>query len=642
MGNSSSTPYIASGCSRISEIEKRGDWASQLIKRYEPRARKKDYAQALSFEAHDPMWMLTRQWQFGRFKGEDCGSAISTQVVVTSRTNNIVYYGQDTTSRYHVLQDPDLVEPLVESFRFKMTLYDKVEAATHLTKMLRSQKKFPQILEALREKFPLELNSSEEDDPIHEIADSVNDKKKRFLAVYADRSFDGEKAYFGSIAAILDKYIAGPESSRIWKEYNSWFANKYHVHDSDVSFWDSEKLAYDFSLGVGTDMYSAENYSTGHVGWYTFDKAPVKGHAIYEKKYTEFFGYLPAKATFPAAPARRLWEYENYRVQFGNLSNDDVSQLASAVMMEYVAMYSNDWMMIPVHTKAGRLINVEHIVVNDTFGDVQMIGRTPEKHDNQAPEVPFTDRWALFSNTRSDAYAANDKKGDFRTVSGLFLPASLLRVSESEPIEEVQFLRDEMANMVWGVEKRIDDECGGSLDGKTMSDKVLTAVDSHNGPEVRGEEKAEFKYLIQNRVPVNWIPFVPLPESGAMGREIRFRRGRMPIYINDGSKDKFKWVRPSTSVLAVKRDQEGKIIPFYLNEEEILGYGTKVTLTNQQTRWLNGVTYTWRGFAKKISGYQANSGLMFDELRQIHKQNAREDKEQRAEELKKEEAPAKA
>ena len=629
---SSSTPYIPSGASSISSIKERGEWPAQLIKRYEPRARKKDYAQALSFEAHDPMWMLTRQWQFGRFKGDDCGSAISVQAVVTSRTNDILYRGQDPKEGFLVLENPELVEPLVEGFKYKMTLYDKVEAATHLIKMLRSENKFPQIFEALKKKYPLESDSSAEDDPIREIADNVNDRKKRFLAVYANRSFDGEKAYRSGLYDVLQKYNV--PASRIVEEYRSWFEDKYHLRQSEKSFWNPEKLAYVFSLGVGGDIYSAENYSTGHIGWYTFDKAPVRGHNIYSKQYTEFFGYLPAKATFPAAPARRLWEYENHRVQFGNLSNDDVSQLASAVMMEYVAMYSNDWMMIPVHTKAGRQIIVDHIVVNDTFGDVQMIGRTPGRHDNKAPEVPFTDRWALFSNVRSDAYAANDKKGDFRTVDGLFLPASLLRVSESEPIEEVQFLRDEMANMVWGVEKRIDDECGGSLDGKTMSDKVLTVVDAQNGPEVKGEENAEFKYLIQNRVPVNWIPFIPLPESGAMGREIRFRRGRMPIYINDGSKKPFKWVRPSTSVLAVKRDNEGKVIPFYLNEEEIQEYGTKVTLTNQQTRWLNGATYTWRGFAKKISGYQANSGLMFDELRQIQKQSAREDKEQRAEELK--------
>ena len=70
---SSSTPYIPSGASSISSIKERGEWPAQLIKRYEPRARKKDYAQALSFEAHDPMWMLTRQWPFGRFKGDDCG-----------------------------------------------------------------------------------------------------------------------------------------------------------------------------------------------------------------------------------------------------------------------------------------------------------------------------------------------------------------------------------------------------------------------------------------------------------------------------------------------------------------------------------------------------------------------------------------
>ena len=302
-------------------------------------------------------------------------------------------------------------------------------------------------------------------------------------------------------------------------------------------------------------------------------------------------------------------------------------------MMEYVAMYSNDWMIVPLHTTAGRLFKLKNLVVQDCFGERQVINSSPDDHDKKDPSVPFTDRWALYGTTRSDAYAANGKKGDFSTVKGLFLPASLLRVSESDPIEEVQFLRDEMANMVWGVEKRIDDECGDSLDGKTMSDKVLTVVDSQRGPAVEPEEKAEFKYLIQNRVPVNWIPFIPLPESGAMGREIRFRRGRMPIYINDGSEEPFKWVRPCTSILAVKRDEKGKVIPFYLNEEEILGYGTKVTLTNQQTRWLNGSSYLWRGYAKKISGYQANSGLMFDELRKVERQSAKEDKENRAEEL---------
>ena len=42
-------------------------------------------------------------------------------------------------------------------------------------------------------------------------------------------------------------------------------------------------------------------------------------------------------------------------------------------------------------------------------------------------------------------------------------------------------------------------------------------------------------------------------------------------------------------------------------------------MTAQRTRWTGGRSYLWRGYTKKISGYQANSGLMFDELRPVDK-----------------------
>ena len=324
--------------------------------------------------------------------------------------------------------------------------------------------------------------------------------------------------------------------------------------------------------------------------------------------------FIPVKASFPAAPARRLWEYEDRRVHFGNLSNDDVSQLASAVMMEYVSMYSNDWMIVPVEVEPGTVANVASIEITDCFGTKRTIRHSAELRDEViaqvGPSVPFSDRWSLFSSTRARAY----DKTDFRSVSGLLFPSSLLRVGESEPVEQVQFMRDEMANMVWGVEERIDDECGGSLDGKTMSDKVLDIIDREKGDKVEPDAAADFTYLVQNRVPVHWIPFIPQPASGPVGREIRFRRARMPLYY----KGQFEWARPSTSILAIERN--GKAVqPCYLNEEEVLAYGTKVTLSVQRTRWSSGKTFLWRGYAKKISGYQANSGLMFDELRAIDK-----------------------
>ena len=44
--------------------------------RLEGRLRQKDFARSLRAEVRDALWMLSRQWQWGEFKGEDAGSPI--------------------------------------------------------------------------------------------------------------------------------------------------------------------------------------------------------------------------------------------------------------------------------------------------------------------------------------------------------------------------------------------------------------------------------------------------------------------------------------------------------------------------------------------------------------------------------------
>ena len=46
--------------------------------RIEPRPRGHDFDRTLQARVEDPLWMLTRQWQFGEFHGEDAGSAVMT------------------------------------------------------------------------------------------------------------------------------------------------------------------------------------------------------------------------------------------------------------------------------------------------------------------------------------------------------------------------------------------------------------------------------------------------------------------------------------------------------------------------------------------------------------------------------------
>ena len=54
--------------------------AITLWNRLEARARKEAFDRSLRAEIRDPLWMLTRQWQLGEFKGEDAGSAAKVRV----------------------------------------------------------------------------------------------------------------------------------------------------------------------------------------------------------------------------------------------------------------------------------------------------------------------------------------------------------------------------------------------------------------------------------------------------------------------------------------------------------------------------------------------------------------------------------
>ena len=44
-------------------------------RRLESRTRHEDLTDALRFRVHDPLWMLSRQWQLGEFKGNNAGSS---------------------------------------------------------------------------------------------------------------------------------------------------------------------------------------------------------------------------------------------------------------------------------------------------------------------------------------------------------------------------------------------------------------------------------------------------------------------------------------------------------------------------------------------------------------------------------------
>jgi len=601
-------------------VDDGGMWESDIYKRIEPRTRKADFATALSFEVFDPLWMLTRQWQFGRFKGNDCGSIVTAKVKVSRRRLDSLYLNRNMEEKKAYSTDTPL-EYDVEKQNRAITPFVLIESALHFKKLAEG-KLFTRgqaidsasrdaFMKKLMEEFPLDPFIpfvEEADKTIETLKKEQNANLKRFYAAYGRRIFDGYKLYVSSLPEItgLFRFDAKLQAllTELIKEYKTWFSRKYlPLGNKGDNCWNEQKLAYEAAMGENGNVYEAEDYHTGKLSWYSFDGAGEFSQS--GKKEEKMLSYLPAIADFPGAPNRRLWEFEDVLVQFGHHANSDFSLLANAVVMQYVSMYGNDWLITPLEAEAGTILDVEGVIITDTFGDRIFIGLTAEEADNRPANIAFTDRWNLFGTTKAKAYENND----FRSQGGLLFPPTLPRCEESNPVEEVQFLRDEMANMLWGVETVIDDGCDGVWEGKTFSDAVLSVVDAQKGDAPEQGDDYEYSFLVQNRVPINWIPFVPQKIPGEM-RDIRFRRGKMPVFFNG----KYNSVRPSTELLKVRKDEDGRVIPRYINEEEITGYDVKLVLTAQRTRWFYGKSFTWSGFKKVISMYQANSGLMFDEL----------------------------
>ncbi|MDL2308326.1 hypothetical protein LJC53_01945 [Bacteroidales bacterium OttesenSCG-928-C03] len=633
----------------------------KIAKRIEPRTRKQDYANALSFEVFDPLWMLSRQWQFGRFNGNDCGTAVTAKIKTSKKRLDCLYPNRDMDAcKEYSTHTP--MEYEVEKMNKPITFFIRIESALYFKKLVENrlledgcEEYRKDLFTQLMALFPLDplpdIIGKERD--IETLKTEQNSNLKRMYAMYGKRIFDGYKLFKNSGQEILKNLQYSPLWSSlhvILDEYNAWFTKKYQpVEYVEDNCWNEQKLGYETAMGENANIYEAEDYHTGRLSWYSFDAVGnFSKNGVREEK---LFSYLPVPASFPGAPNRRLWEFEDKGVQFGHQANDDFSLLANAVVMQYVSMYGNDWMITPIEAEVGTVLNVEGIIVLDTFGERIFIDTSAEETDNLGRDVSFIDRWSLFGTTRVDAYETMD----FMPQGGLLFPPTVRRTEESKPIEEVQFLRDEMANMLWGVETIINDGCDGTLDGKELSDAVLDVVDAQKKEMVDHEDEYDYSFLVQNRVPINWIPFIPQQIEGEI-REICFRRGRMPIYYNGD----YRPVRPSTELLKyakthlrkplrshssgyipVKRKAGApqisilqlfpgsnmleydkrkdnadttKLIPRFIHEEEINGYGIKLITTAQRTRWFLGESFTWLGAKKVVSQYQANSGLMFDEL----------------------------
>jgi hypothetical protein len=553
--------------------------------RLEGNPRTEDFVRSLRAEVRDPLWMLCRQWQFGEYQGEDAASAVQAQILGTHRTPGSVTLFNGHTMPY----DPTRpLEALIERERLTPDLYLRVQLGRQLFKFMQEER-LEDHKKALLEKFPI----SEDPDPT-----AHDDPEGHYLfTAVQGRLADGYAAmesikagefllWADSIAANLAESAA---FTAVEKRFVVWFSELYEQPTADESAWNTEHLEYNFALNIadedgGIEQLTADQYASGRLDWYAFDehipKVKPEG-AVPTPAEERVQTFLPTPLQYSGMPHPRYWQMEERRTHFGKLDPSPTS-IINVLLAEYGLTYSNDWFILPYEMQINSVCEIAGLMVKDVFGLNIFIG--PALQD---PETNWR-QFAVFHQT--ERQNARMRRNRF------YLAPAVGKVLEGDPVEKVNFLRDEMANMVWGVEQTLPSGAGG---GRLVKRNL-----SRLSPDfVPADEVSKIRYVIGSTVPDNWIPFIavhkPVP-AGATPMEIRLQRARLPQ--TPGPK----------SVLLTE-----KPAPFFIEEEEVPRAGIVVERRYQRTRWLNGRTCLWLGRRKSAGRGEGWSGLMFDQILDI-------------------------
>jgi hypothetical protein len=187
--------------------------------------------------------------------------------------------------------------------------------------------------------------------------------------------------------------------------------------------------------------------------------------------------------------------------------------------------------------------------------------------------------------------------GDF-----LFLPPVLAASEHGDPVEEVVFLRDELTNLVWAVERVAPSIAGGTINRAELYENARP--DPVPLPPEDGSGDA--RYLLATSVPDYWIPFQP-QRIDPTKPDVRLRRAA--ALIDEGGSAGFS--RPLGRILEPERRD------LSLFEEEVPRSGLKLVRRFEYTRWVDGSTFLWLARRKGVGAGEGSSGLRFDRIEDV-------------------------
>ncbi len=348
--------------------------------------------------------------------------------------------------------------------------------------------------------------------------------------------------------------------------------------DGSALAWDTARLEYRFGLQAGLWDFEAAEYEGRELDWHHFQaKQSTRRRAGTVSRAR----VVPTTLHVERMPHPRWWRFEESGVTSIDPALDPEPNVLSMLLNEYLYLDANNWFVVPLEHRVGHLRHMLSVRAIDTFGVTTNV--TPLGADEGG------DAWALF---QVDGLGKSGDAGAF-----LFLPNVGTTIVEGDLLEEVRFIRDEEANLVWAVEESVFDV--------TKGERVNRADEQRPPKPLRitpaGDLASTPRYQLSTPLGPHWIPYVPalLQPSNPASSQIILRRGRT-----------------DPAATGSNRQYHGRLVgeSWRLQEEEIPRVGLRVQRLRRSARDCNGGVHVWVGRRKDTGQREATAGLEFDFL----------------------------
>lgn len=588
--------------------------------RMEARPRSQNFDRALQAEVRDALWMLTKQWQMGEFRGSDAGSPVFAKLLLA--TTRLTKY-RPAGGGAQLFDSSIPLETKVERRPVPLHRQQRVLALDLRLVMARQWFALTADVADYRDAFKAAYPIAKPDPTQSQDVDVCSHPEvwDDFQA-FAGRAMDGgalleylladpsHHAYDG-VAGIADTDQNALDDRA--QRFLAWAARFLAQPTSDADdAWVPDHLDYQFAVSAplpdGTEkVYVADDYSSGRLDWYSLDLdqsiatlGNVPGSVTTGLPSDAPFTTIPIPVSFSGMPNTRWWAFEDHATNFGDI-DASTTDLAKLLFMEFALVFSNDWLVIPCTLPSGALARVRGMAVTNVFGERLWIEAADQGTDN------VWGRWSMFTINIRSAPA-----GSSSADTTLLLLPTLASAQPGPTQEQIFLVRDEVANMAWGVERTVPLASGISRPGSEVAKQTFNFLQALiPGSAAPPAMAAAVRYQAMNSVPENWIPFIPvhIPNNN---RKIQLQRAAMPRILI-GDPNPAQKVQPLCSLLRQGLD----VTPaqtYFLHEEEVPRAGARLTQYYLRSRWTQGQVYTWLRVQKQTGRGEASSGLAFDRL----------------------------